>query len=286
LHTIIGTISASIAIFLVVISGIANVNNSNSKYFFIFLIVALSFNVFVVGINQIYDVKIDRVNKPHLPLAKGDFTSKAGWIITIWAVLLGLFIAASNVILLIGAVLISILGIAYSVPPLRLRNNFLLASLLILFGRGIILNLIAFYYFNSEINGSYAMRDEILYILVFISIFTIVISLFKDIPDTKGDSIFQIRTLATVVNTSFVYNFCISLLLLNYLIAISFQVFVLDLLHEEILIVYRVLVIVIFCLSLLFKDKIFNHLDTIKLYYKFIWILLYIEYIAIAFLTK
>ena len=31
-------------------------------------------NAFIVGINQIYDVDIDRVNKPFLPVAQGGCT--------------------------------------------------------------------------------------------------------------------------------------------------------------------------------------------------------------------
>ena len=32
-------------------------------------------NVAIVGINQVYDKKLDRVNKPYLPLASGAFSS-------------------------------------------------------------------------------------------------------------------------------------------------------------------------------------------------------------------
>ena len=39
-------------------------------------------NVCIVGINQLYDVEIDRVNKPYLPLASGELSMRGGMLIT------------------------------------------------------------------------------------------------------------------------------------------------------------------------------------------------------------
>jgi homogentisate phytyltransferase/homogentisate geranylgeranyltransferase len=35
-------------------------------------------NVCIVGLNQVYDVAIDKVNKPYLPLASGEFSMRTG----------------------------------------------------------------------------------------------------------------------------------------------------------------------------------------------------------------
>ncbi|GKF46874.1 homogentisate phytyltransferase 1, chloroplastic-like protein, partial [Tanacetum coccineum] len=46
-------------------------------------------NLFVVGINQLSDIKIDKVNKPHLPLPSGELSVKSGVLITsLYALLL------------------------------------------------------------------------------------------------------------------------------------------------------------------------------------------------------
>ncbi len=37
-------------------------------------------NVYIVGINQIYDVEIDKVNKPFLPIAAGEMSELKAWI--------------------------------------------------------------------------------------------------------------------------------------------------------------------------------------------------------------
>ena len=42
------------------------------------LIPALLMNVYIVGLNQIYDIDIDKVNKPYLPLASGEFSFITG----------------------------------------------------------------------------------------------------------------------------------------------------------------------------------------------------------------
>ena len=42
------------------------------------LIPALLMNVAIVGVNQLYDVDIDKVNKPYLPLASGELTMQQG----------------------------------------------------------------------------------------------------------------------------------------------------------------------------------------------------------------
>ena len=43
------------------------------------LAAALLANVSIVGLNQCYDVELDRVNKPYLPLASGEWTLQTGW---------------------------------------------------------------------------------------------------------------------------------------------------------------------------------------------------------------
>ena len=38
-------------------------------------------NGYIVGINQIYDVEIDAVNKPFLPVAAGEMSPKTAWLL-------------------------------------------------------------------------------------------------------------------------------------------------------------------------------------------------------------
>src|SRR3712207_8755450 len=38
------------------------------------MLACLCGNVYIVGLNQLEDVEIDRINKPHLPIAAGEFS--------------------------------------------------------------------------------------------------------------------------------------------------------------------------------------------------------------------
>jgi len=131
---------------------------------------ALLVNVYIVGLNQMYDVELDKINKPNLPLASGDLTMKQGWGLTLGALLTcmailclfalgttqglasnGIFQALSKwtgmplsnlvskelVFTLLGSVL---LGTVYSLPPVRLKRFPLAASICILSVRGVIVN--------------------------------------------------------------------------------------------------------------------------------------------------
>ena len=49
-------------------------------------------NLFIVGINQIYDVEIDVINKPFLPIAAGRISPRAAWWLVVCSGLTGLAI--------------------------------------------------------------------------------------------------------------------------------------------------------------------------------------------------
>ncbi|KAF4384200.1 hypothetical protein F8388_001438 [Cannabis sativa] len=57
---------------------------------FFALVPILSFNFFAAIMNQIYDVDIDRINKPDLPLVSGEMSIETAWILSIIVALTGL----------------------------------------------------------------------------------------------------------------------------------------------------------------------------------------------------
>lgn len=54
----------------------------------------ISGNGYIVGINQIYDVEIDSVNKPFLPIASGELSPKLAWFLCIGLAGLGVSLAS------------------------------------------------------------------------------------------------------------------------------------------------------------------------------------------------
>ena len=97
---------------------------------------ALLMNVCIVGINQLYDIEIDRVNKPYLPLAAGDFSPAVGAAIVVATGAAALAIGAASgsppLLATLGGSLL--LGLAYStdLPLLRWKRSPLLAAACIL----------------------------------------------------------------------------------------------------------------------------------------------------------
>ena len=70
-HTVVGTAVSIVALWSLAPerTGIADL--------LAVIVAGLAVNVFIVGINQIYDVEIDRINKPFLPIAAGELTLRA-----------------------------------------------------------------------------------------------------------------------------------------------------------------------------------------------------------------
>ncbi|KAL5776044.1 hypothetical protein ACOSP7_008970 [Xanthoceras sorbifolium] len=91
---------------------------------FIGLFALFCLNVYYVGINQIYEVDIDKVNKPELPLAAGDLSVESAWLLVIAFAVNGLLIVGLK-----GSPFLTCLyslglfvATAYSAPPFRLKR--------------------------------------------------------------------------------------------------------------------------------------------------------------------
>ena len=77
-HTILGTIISvsSVTMMALQFGGLLQIESGvvSFKANCPNVVSAVLMNVAIVGINQVYDKKLDRVNKPYLPLASGAFS--------------------------------------------------------------------------------------------------------------------------------------------------------------------------------------------------------------------
>ena len=91
---------------------------------------------------QIYVVDIDRQNKPFLPVAAGELSPAAAWLLIAGLAAAGLAITSANFGPLISSLyaLGLFLGTIYSIPPLRLKRFAVPAFLIIATVRGFLLN--------------------------------------------------------------------------------------------------------------------------------------------------
>ena len=152
-HTVIGTAVSVVGLFAIAVGALGGVDAGSAAFhLFWTLVAALAVNIFIVGINQITDVEIDRVNKPGLPIAAGDLSAGARVVDRRRvARSLPLALALTQGALELAAVAAALLvGTAYSVPPARLKRFAVVASLCVSGVRSAIVNLGVAGHFTSR----------------------------------------------------------------------------------------------------------------------------------------
>jgi homogentisate phytyltransferase/homogentisate geranylgeranyltransferase len=83
-----------------------------------------------------------------------------------------------------------LLGVSYSLPPLRLKRFAVGAAFCIIAVRGAIVNVGLFMYFANAV----VLPPVLWFLTGFMLIMGLIIALCKDVPDTEGDRQFQIET--------------------------------------------------------------------------------------------
>ncbi|XP_017223592.2 umbelliferone 6-dimethylallyltransferase, chloroplastic-like isoform X1 [Daucus carota subsp. sativus] len=195
-----------------------------SPAFFVGMLQALiSFvilNLYVVGINQLADVEIDKINKPHLPLASGEYSMEKG--ITVVSAL-GFMCLAMGIIswsppLFVGIVAYILLGTVYSIklPLLRWKTNPYLAAFVIVGLHGLTIQPAVFYHIQHVLGKPFTLSKSLVFATIFFSLYSVVIALFKDIPDVEGDRAFGNRTFSVRHGKKKVFSICGGILLFAY----------------------------------------------------------------------
>jgi len=202
------------------------------------LVPALLMNVSIVGLNQIYDIEIDRTNKPYLPIPSGELAVGDAWRIVgaTAGASLALGAAASSLPLMCTLVGSLLLGVAYSVdaPMLRWKRYPTLAAMCILSVRAVLVQFGFFFHARQALAGSVGMagmesmtsvtsmtsmatsNQAFYFATAFMFIFSIVIALFKDIPDVRGDKLNKMNTFTVRLGARRVFWTCIGLLQAAY----------------------------------------------------------------------
>lgn len=161
------------------------------------LISALACNIYITGLNQWSDVAIDRINKPWLPIPAGRLSREnALRIVLISGALAFLIAAAISLPFFFLILVIALIGTAYSLPPLKFKRNHFLAASAITIVRGLLVNLGFYLHFKFELYQTSIPDAAIWPITIFVVLFSLGIAWFKDIPDTDGDNVHEINTLA------------------------------------------------------------------------------------------
>jgi homogentisate phytyltransferase/homogentisate geranylgeranyltransferase len=231
-HTIIGTSLSVLGLYLITVA----VGNSNSSlreaaksasttvpiFYSLFpafaaWIACLCGNIYIVGLNQLEDVAIDKINKPHLPLASGEFSRRTGQFIVATTGILALLLAWLDGPFLFGMVGMSLaIGTAYSLPPIRLKQFPFWAAFCIFSVRGAIVNLGLFLHFSWVLEQNRSIPITVWVLTLFILVFTFAIAIFKDIPDMEGDLQYNIKTFSIQLGKQAVFNLALWVLTACY----------------------------------------------------------------------
>ncbi|WOL05558.1 homogentisate geranylgeranyltransferase [Canna indica] len=250
------------------------------------LLAAVFMNVYVVGLNQLFDIEIDKVNKPSLPLASGEFSLETGAVIVaIFCIMSFTMGVQSRSPPLLSALLSSFfLGSAYSIklPFLRWKQNAFLAASCILCVRAVVVQLAFFMHMQRYVLGRpVTLTKPVVFATAFMCFFSAVIALFKDIPDVEGDRHFGIKSLSVSLGQEKVFWLCIKLLSTAYAAAIMVGASspnkykgTLTMLGHG----FLASILWIRAKSINIENK-----ESVTAFYMFIWKLFYAEYFLIPF---
>ncbi len=142
------------------------------------------------AINQVFDIDVDRINKPERPLPSGRLTRKQAGIFggAIYAASVILSYLVNQVFFVIMLITV-VITFFYSAPPLRLKNHTMLSNLSIALVRGCLLFVAGWVtikpvefplpWFIGGLFGFYLLGAATT----------------KDFSDIKGDRVFRVMTL-------------------------------------------------------------------------------------------
>jgi homogentisate phytyltransferase/homogentisate geranylgeranyltransferase len=211
-HTIVGTTISVIALYAI---AAAAGQGSDALDLAATLFVACCVNVAIVGLNQIEDVNIDRVNKPDLPLAAGELSRAEGKLIVGATAVCAVAMAITQGPIELAAVLAALfVGAAYSSPPLRLKRFPAVAAISISLVRALAVNLGVYGHFAGSLAG---LPGAVWALTIFVLPFSAAIALLKDVPDIEGDRRYRIHTFSVRLGARRVFAIALALLCAAYL---------------------------------------------------------------------
>ncbi|KAI3956418.1 hypothetical protein MKX01_016831 [Papaver californicum] len=283
-HTVIGTTLSIISVSLLAVERLSDVSPLFLTGLLEAVVPALLMNIYIVGLNQLSDIEIDKVNKPYLPLASGEYSVRTGvmivtsfaamsfglgWVIGSWPLFWALFVSF-------------ILGTAYSIdlPFLRWKRFALVAAMCILAVRAVIVQLAFFLHMQTFVyRRAVFFTRPLIFATAFMSFFSVVIALFKDIPDIVGDKIFGIRSFTVRLGQERVFWICVYLLEMAYAVAILVGASSSNPWSKLVTVLGHIILASVLWLRA--KSVDLKSKTVITSFYMFIWQLFYAEYLLI-----
>jgi 4-hydroxybenzoate polyprenyltransferase len=178
-------------------------------------LMAMVLNAANNALNQIYDLEIDRINKPQRPLTSGRLSIRDAWIFT-WATYIAAWILAWFVApdgrreCFWIVVIATIFTFIYSCPPLRTKQRGIWANVTIAIPRGVLLKVAGW----SCVKSVWGVEPW--FIGMIFGLFLLGASTTKDFADMEGDArggcrtlpiLYGVKRAAWMISPSFVLPF-------------------------------------------------------------------------------
>jgi len=275
-HTIVGTTLSVLSLFVLAAAAFPVTLGEGIALVLGALVACLCGNIYIVGLNQLEDVEIDRINKPHLPLAAGIFSRRqALWIICICAAVAIISAAVQGPFLWATVWSSLVIGTLYSLPPVRLKRFPFWASVCIFTVRGVIVNLGLFLHITHRL-GQAIITPPVWVLTAFVLVFTFAIAILKDIPDMEGDRCYHIRTFTVRMGPRPVFRLALWTLTLCYggMIAASL---LLPSIQAGVIVPTHLIALVV---TWVYGQRVsLRNQQAIARFYQFVWRLFFLEYI-------
>lgn len=156
-------------------------------------LLAASLNAYSNSVNQIYDVEVDRINKPQRLLPSGKISIREAWGVALFflllAILLSYGVSRQCFVIVLSAAFLTYI---YSAPPLRTKSRGVLANLTIALPRGTLLVVAGWATVKS------VLQAEPWYIGAIFGAYFLGAVTTKDFSDIEGDRIGGCRTLPVI----------------------------------------------------------------------------------------
>jgi len=244
-------------------------------------------NGFIVGINQIYDVSIDKINKPYLPVAAQEISVSAAWLLCLVMAVTGTVLAWRLFGQLIGILYAFglFLGVIYSVPPLRLKRSAVAAALIIATVRGFLLNFGVYYATRSMLGVAMSWSSPTAWMTSFGVIFALVIAVTKDLPDVEGDREGNVETFATRFGVAKVSLAATLALITNYAQSIAWAYGPAGgaFFRPTLMVGSQVAMAALLLRGWLRARKASFTQEALKAFYRLIWLVFYLQYMLFPF---
>jgi homogentisate phytyltransferase / homogentisate geranylgeranyltransferase len=276
-HTIFGSLFSVTTLYILACVGNVFLKESS---LFITIIASLACNIFIVGLNQIIDVDLDKINKPKLPLAAGTMQMQTAKTIILVALFISIVFGFwGSYYLGMLILIINSIGYLYSAPPVQLKRHHLPAAISITLVRGLLVNLGMFIHFRYVLYAQTIKEPLPTFLLpltLFIIAFSVAIAWFKDLPDTEGDKQFHFKTLSVLYSKNVALIGGSIMVVLAYLFCIGWSYVNAQLL----LCISHIVLLLLFVINLLSLKL--DHAKSIKNFYLRFWVLFFAEYIVFA----